>query len=153
MNKKGLSRVQFILMITVFLILIVIGILVIDFYRAKTRDAIRIADMAILQSAMNRLYSDQATYVLNSECKVGNIIGDKQCSTALSSYINLSTALVDPLGSSELCTQENCSNNKACAYTIGQEFNDKEYSIYFNLEKGISGLTSGCHLLTQNGIE
>jgi hypothetical protein len=151
MNQKGLTRLQIILFVSIIVLLVLIGIFFIDFYKSKTRDAIRLADMAVIQSAMNYIYLDQASYTLNQGCEPGSVLTDSSCASKLTQYINLQQVLQDPVGTNLLCTVDNC-NERICEYTIGSNFNEDGYKIYFHLETGIEGLSKGCHYLDQEGI-
>ncbi len=137
--------------ISIILIVLLINIFIIRSFRKSELDAIRLSNLAVIQSAMNQLYTQTGSFKLSDNCKVGSLLKDPQCSQALLKYINIPNVLDDPTKPNLLCTADVC-NKKPCSYSIGINFEDKKYKIYFHLEKGIGNLKKGCHYLDQEGI-
>lgn len=151
MDQILFSRFKLVLFFLGIMIFILFGVYSINYYREKSLDATRFAQMAVIQSAMNRIYTDTANYSLGELCGVGSLLKTENCVLALSGYINDQSILSDPSNTNLLCTAQNCGIRQ-CDFTIGSEFNKEGYKIYFNLQKGFGGVGPGCHYLDQNGI-
>jgi len=133
------------------ILVVIVGLLLINNYRERAADASRLADMAIMQSALHRLYLDQASFELQDGCEPGAFMRDAACAQSLAPYIGNDAFLRDPAETDVLCTVENCGT-RTCEYTVGQPFDRDGYRIYFHLETGADGLGAGCHYIDQNGI-
>lgn len=151
MDNKAITLIKTLLVVGVCAILVLVNIFLVRNYQARNRDAVRIADMAIIQSALNQYYTQRASYAFSTECKPGNVMVQPVCNDALQDYINLPEALSDPSGEQLLCDAQNCGVNP-CQYTVGEDFTENSYRIYFTLEKGIEGLEAGCRYLDQDGL-
>lgn len=151
MDQKGVTRLKLVISIVIAIIILLVGIWVINYYREKTQDAIRFADMAVIQAALNQLYTDQASYTLGETCSVGSLLREDACVQKLSEYINNPNIVRDPVDTNLLCTADNCGT-RPCEYTVGQDLNKDGYRIFFHLERGIEGVGPGCHYLDPNGI-
>lgn len=151
MKTYGSSKILFIVGVLFFFILCLVLIIYIGNTRSRSVDAARLAHMTLIQSALHRLYAQEATYFLGESCTPGAFLHSEACFTKLSSFIQNSVFVKDPSGSTLKCVSENCSVRN-CDYTIGQEMNKDGYKIYFHIEKGFEGFAPGCHYLDQNGI-
>lgn len=151
MDEQGKSRLKLILFVALGIIILLVGIYTIYYYRQKAQDAVRFANISAIQAAMNRLYTDQASYALGAGCEVGSLLTDEACLTTLQQYITNLQILRDPVDTNLLCTVENCGQ-RPCAYTIGQAPTKDGYQIYFHLERGFEGLASGCHYVDPSGV-
>lgn len=150
MNQQGISVLKILYIVSICVIILVVNILIFNNYKAKERDAVRIADMAIISSGFNQLYTDQGSYNLGENCQVGMFLKDQNCMSLLTEYINTSLTFQDPFENNTLCTADVCSE-RICEYSIGV-LEDDSYAVFFHLEKGIAGISAGCHYLDQTGI-
>ena len=144
-NKKGFTLVELLVVIAIIGLIAVLAIISLSSARIKARDARRVSDIRQIQTALELYNDDQGTYpgektpaqLAGGDCM--DTTGWKASGTcAASTYI--SGVLGDPTGSGSY------------VYTYSPEAGPG-YSITFQLENGTSGLASGAHTATQNGIQ
>jgi type II secretory pathway pseudopilin PulG len=131
---RGASPAEILLALMVLGILVFIGVVQIRSERARTRDALRIADMSQLASAFRALAAVEGSYqAAGATCTVG----DPVAKCELSTYLPSVSHLVDPLGA---------------PYTVSKKPGPDGFAVEFTLERGAPGFVRGAHVLTEKGI-
>lgn len=116
-------------------VLIVAGTLLIGAERARTRDAIRIADMTRLSAGFALLYSQRGSYSDAAEgcAKVG--VSAAKCT--LPSTVNGLSEIADPGKHS---------------YIVTRVPDKDDFNVRFTLERGYNNYAAGAHTLSRSGI-
>lgn len=110
------------------------AVLVVRTERARTRDAVRIADMAQLSAAFRAVATVEGSYQsIGATCAVGDSVS--KCS--FGSTLPFAVQLADPLGIS---------------YTVQRVPDTTGYAVAFTLERGFGNYGHGPHQLTEQGI-
>lgn len=135
-NKKGFSLTELIIFTALILALIILGVVLLNSERAKTRDAKRIADITQVRYAFEILFNEKNSYLeAASGCAQE---GDLVSSCNLSQYLSRISQIKDPGKES---------------YKITKVPNDDDFEVTFYLEKGHNGLEKGKHTLFSEGIK
>jgi len=135
-NQKGLSLIELLLFAALIGLLLVFGVLLVNNERAKTRDAVRIADMSRIQFAFEAMFNGKNSYKEAAQgcAKVDSLVS--ACS--LSSYLPNINKISDP---------------GKYQYKITKVPDDENFEVTFYLEKGFSALKAGKHTLSKTGIK
>lgn len=138
LQRSGFTLTQ--LLITVLVAGAVIGgfFYLLNFERAKTRDAKRVADMTRVQSAFEYLYLTSASYRSAAENGGCSTVG-AAVSTCIfpTPYADLSN-VKDPAG---------------LGYAVSKVPNDEGWEVTFQLERSYGDLTSGVHTVSPEGLK
>jgi hypothetical protein len=135
--------------IVIFILLIILAIFMyINWERQKTRDAVRLSNVALMQGVMQEIFYEQGNYKIDEFCNVDEPLLTESCWEKMQNYFPNTIILTDPKGSVP-CTVNNCES--ACLYSL-IETNEDNYRILFSLERGIEDFEAGCHHLDRDGI-
>ena len=131
------------------IIIIILGLLwMISWERSQSRDAVRVANMAVVQSVMQQVYFEQGNYDISEYCNTGEALLTEGCWALFSNYIAEPNLLLDPQ-KGNACTVNNCTD--PCVYSLHVNTED-DYEIIFHLEHGLDSYTKGCHYLDRAGM-
>lgn len=123
---------------------------------AKTRDAGRLADMTAFRQTMELVNAEHGNYAgAAGGCLSGNILSMACDAAGIRQYF-LKAELNDPIGGASCCDADlSVCKNDNCEYCFeGYSSEKKNYSVYFHVEKGSTGLFApGCYKLTSGGVE
>ncbi len=136
MNRKAFTLTETLITGALFGLSILVSTLLLGTERARTRDAIRIADMTRVASGFALLYSQQATYVpAASGCsQVGRLVS--------------TCTLTTPIG-----TISDVRDPGRFAYSISRVPDRDDFGVRFTLERRYGTLSAGAHQLTKDGIQ
>lgn len=132
-NFLGFSKNIWLIIISLLLIEAIIFIIFLKKEQAKTRDAIRISDMARIQTAFEFLFFEKASYK-DAACQEGELVN----TCKLEKYLPEISQVKDP-GKFE--------------YKVVKTPDNESYAIEFKLEKGIGSFKKGTYTLTPEGIK
>lgn len=135
-KPQGMSIIQ---ILVIVLVLFGVGAGVVFFLnqeRAKTRDAVRMADMARLSAAFFELYATEGSY--SSAATGCSAVGAPVSTCSLGRFLPDIATFKDPKGS---------------AYVVAGVPGAASYVITFSLEKSYGVFAAGPHSLTPAGIE
>lgn len=135
--------------IIIVVLLIVLGVFgYINWERQKTRDAVRLSNIALIQGVMQEIFYEQGTYKIDGYCNIDEPLLTESCWEKMQNYFPNTIILADPKGEN-VCTVNNCESS--CLYSL-TESNEDNYRVLFSLERGVEGFESGCHYLDRDGI-
>jgi len=135
-NQKGLSLIELLLFAALIALLLVLGVLLVNNERAKTRDAVRLADITQFRYAFEVMFFEKNSY---QEASTGcSKINDLASQCSLTKYLPEVAKIADP---------------GKFSYKISQIPSDQNFEITFYLEKGYNGLKAGKHTLSKDGIK
>lgn len=119
-----------------FLLVVFFGLRTIGAERAKARDAQRVADMARLQVGFLQLYNRTSSYASAAQNGCAQVnVPVRTCNLA-QDFAAIAT-LRDPRGGD---------------YQVTKVPDATTYEVRFTLERGVSGLAAGAHVLSPAGI-
>lgn len=137
------------ILIFLAIILIMLGLFFyISWERSQSRDAVRVADIAVIQAAMQQIYYKQGHYDISQYCATGEALVTESCWLLFSDYIPDPNLLLDPQ-KGNVCSVNNCE--APCVYGLNMNSTD-DYEIIFHLEHGIGDYGAGCHYLDRTGM-
>lgn len=128
--------IELLLFAALIALLLVFGVLLTNNERAKTRDALRLADLSRTQYAFEVMFFEKNSYKeAASGCpKINDLVS--QC--ALSQYLPNIAKISDP---------------GKYQYKITKVPDDENFEVTFYLEKGHGDLRAGKHTLSNQGIK
>lgn len=159
-NQKGFTLVELLVVTAIIAFVVVFAALAVNAARSKQRDASRLANVRILQSALEDYFNSANAYPDGQLLALGDaaqsaclgsdgFAGD--CSTADSTYLRVVPRIYeDGLEGVVTCGEP---SHRAFCYTV---LNDGEsYVIHFELENALAqiGLQSGVNCATPDGME
>lgn len=134
-HPRGASPAEILLALLVLGGVVFLGVMQLRIERARTRDALRVADMSQLASAFRALASVEGSYqTAGTTCAAGESVA--KCT--LAAYLPSIARLADPLGAS---------------YLVQKQPGPDGYAVGFTLEQGVPGFARGAHLLSEKGIQ
>lgn len=137
------------ILIFLMIILVVLGLFFyLSWERSQSRDAVRVANMAVVQAAMQQIYFKQGHYDISAYCATGEALLTEKCWQLFSTYIPDPSLLLDPQ-KGNACTVNNC--NAPCIYSLNGN-SETDYEIIFHLEHGLGDYAKGCHYLDKTGM-
>lgn len=135
-KRPGFTFTETLITGALFALLILVGTLLLAQERARTRDAIRIADMTRLAGGFALLYAGQASYApAAAGC---DSVGDEARTCALAGLVGELNTLRDP---------------GRFSYTVSVVPDRENFGVRFRLERGIGPYRAGLHTLTKDGIQ
>ena len=141
---------NYFIVILIVIILIGIGFFSVVNLNKKAKDAERISDMTILQMAMSIIKKETGDYA-SSNCSVGAIADCAKVNNKLIEALPVLADFHDPeyqVGDAP-CSSK-CDIN-VCDYAFA-DIGEDDYTVYFNLQKGVQNYEVGCYELTSKGI-
>lgn len=136
MSKPAFTLVETLTIGSLFGLVLVVGTVVFNVERSRTRDAKRIADMTMLASGFALLYAEQASY---EPAAAGcSKVGDPAASCAVIPALGETEALKDP---------------GRFTYKVSRVPDKEDFGISFRLERRYGGLAAGPHTLSKSGIK
>lgn len=159
-KQNGFTLVELLVVIAIIALVVVFAALAVNAARSKQRDASRIANVRILQSALEDYFNDTNSYPDGDLLPLGDVAqsaclgsdgfaGD--CSTVESTFLRVvSQTYEDGLEGIVTCGEP---SRRAFCYSV---LNDGEsYVIHFELENAFApvGLQSGVNCATPDGME
>lgn len=159
-NQKGFTLVELLVVIAIIALVVVFAALAVNAARSKQRDASRLANVRIVQSALEDYFNETNAYPDREQLPLGDVaqsacLGSDgfvaDCSTAESTYLRVVPGTHED-GLEGLVTCGEPSRQAFC-YTI---LNDGEsYVIHFELENALTpvGLQAGVNCATPDGME
>ena len=120
-----------------FLLVVFFGLRTIGAERAKARDAQRVADMARLQVGFLLLFNRTSSYAGAAQNGCDQVNAPVRTCNLKQDFAAIAT-LQDPRGGD---------------YVVTKVPDASTYEIRFTLERGVSGLAAGTHVLTPAGIK
>lgn len=135
-NRPAFTFPETLVVGALFALFVLAGTLALSIERARTRDAVRIADMTRVAAAFAILHAQQASYASAAEgCSA---VGD------LVSACTLDTGVVG-LGS--------LKDPSKYTYTVTRVPDRDDFAVSFHLERRYGSLAAGTHSLTKAGIQ
>lgn len=135
-QKDGFSLAETLIIGSLVGGLLLVGTLLLNNERARTRDAKRIADMTRLASGFTLLYAEKASYL---DAAVGCSKVRQLASTcALTEVLPGLNTVADP---------------GRFSYTVSRVPDREDFGIAFTLERSYGALKAGRHTLSKNGIQ
>jgi len=136
-------------LIVLAILIVLLGFLwLILWERQQNRDAVRVANIAVVQSAMQQIYYEQGHYDISDRCPLGEALLGENCWQVFNKYIQDQSLLLDPK-KGVACTVNNC--DEPCLYSLNQN-GPENYEILFHLERGVGNYEAGCHYLDKAGM-
>lgn len=135
-QNHGFTLTETLITGALFGLAIVVSTLLLSTERARTRDAIRLADMTRVASGFALLFSQQASYAPAAA-------GCGQIGSAVSSC-----SITTPLGS-----VADLRDPSRGAYTIARVPDRDDFGVSFQLERRYGNFAAGQHVLTKAGIQ
>ncbi len=133
-HVRGASPAEILLALLLVGAISFVAVVLVRGERARTRDAIRIADMSQIAAALRAISAVEGSYrSAGSTCAVGESVG--KCT--FGTYLPNATTLGDPLGT---------------PYVVQRVPDATGFGVSFTLERGFGSFTKGAHLLTEAGI-
>ena len=133
-DTRGASPAEILLALLIVAAVSFIAVVLVRSERARTRDAIRIADMSQIGAALRAIAAVEGSYrSAGATCAVGESVGG--CS--FGTFLPNATTLADPLGT---------------PYTVQRVPDATGFAVAFTLERGFGSYAKGAHLLTEAGI-
>lgn len=159
-NKKGFTLVELLVIIAVIALVVVFAALAVNAARSKQRDASRLANVRIVQSALEDYFNENNTYpdgdllalgdATHSAC-LGSDGFASDCSSAESTFLRVVPGThEDGLEGIVSCGDP---SRRAFCYTVLDD--GVSYVIHFELENTLSqvGLQGGVNCATPDGME
>ncbi|HLD20476.1 MAG TPA: type II secretion system protein [Patescibacteria group bacterium] len=159
-KQQGFTLVELLVVIAIIALVVVFAALAVNAARAKERDASRLANVRIVQSALEDYFNETNAYpdgdllplgdVAQSACLASEgFAGD--CSTAESMFLRVVPGTYeDGLDGIVTCGEP---SRRAFCYTVLQD--GESYVIHFELENALApvGLQAGVNCATPEGME
>lgn len=159
-KQKGFTLVELLVVIAIIALVVVFAALAVNAARSKQRDASRLANIRILQSALEDYFSETNTYPDGGLLPLGDVTlsacfgsdgfaGD--CSTTDSTYLRVVPGTYeDGLEGIVTCGEP---SRRAFCYSVLED--GEAYVIHFELENALApvGLQAGVNCATPEGME
>lgn len=159
-NEGGFTLVELLVVVAIITLVVVFAALAVNAARSKQRDASRIANVRILQSALEDYFNEANAYPDGELLPLGDFTqstclgsdgfaGD--CSTAESTYLRVVPGIYED-GLEGLVTCGEPSRRAFCYTVLGD---GESYVIHFELENALApvGLQAGVNCATPEGME
>ncbi|MEK7620203.1 MAG: type II secretion system protein [Patescibacteria group bacterium] len=159
-KQQGFTLVELLVVIAIIALVVVFAALAVNAARSKQRDASRLANVRIVQSALEDYFNEANAYpdgellplgdVTQSTCLGSEGFGG-DCSTAESTYLRVVPGTYeDGLEGIVTCGEP---SRRAFCYSVQKE--GESYVIHFELENALTpvGLQAGVNCATPDGME
>lgn len=159
-NKKGFTLVELLVVIAIIALVVVFAAVAVNAARSKQRDASRLANVRIVQSALEDYFNETNSYPDGDLLPLGDItqsvcLGSEgfagDCSTSQARYLRVVPSThEDGLEGVVTCGEP---SRRAFCYTVLDE--GESYVIHFELENTLTpvGLQAGVNCATPEGME
>ena len=147
-NKKGFTLIELLVVIAIIGLLSTLAVVALTSARQKARDSKRVADMKQLQTAMEMVFSEQASYAV-AGCSAPGAVN--VCTgLPLSTYLPNIATMKDPSNPVALCTPTSADK---CNYAFTVTPDGTTYKVNFFLETKTGDLDKGIREVTPNGLK
>lgn len=134
LGPRGASPAEILLALVVLGAVAFLAVVAVRSERARTRDAIRIADMSQLAAAFRAIEVVEGSYrSAGATCAEG----DSVTKCTFGTYLPNAARIADPLGA---------------PYRVQKVPGAEGFAVAFTLERGVGSYNRGQHLLTESGI-
>ncbi|MCR4313890.1 MAG: type II secretion system GspH family protein [Candidatus Uhrbacteria bacterium] len=159
-SEGGFTLVELLVVIAIIALVVVFAALAVNAARSKQRDALRLANVRIVQSALEDYFNETNAYPQGDLLPLGDVtqsacLGSEgfggDCSTAESTYLRVVPgAYEDGLEGIVTCGEP---LRRAFCYSVLKE--GESYVIHFELENALApvGLQAGVNCATPEGME
>ncbi|MBI4435603.1 type II secretion system protein [Candidatus Uhrbacteria bacterium] len=159
-TQKGFTLVELLVVIAIIALVVVFAALAVNAARSKERDASRLANVRIVQSALEDSFNERNTYPDGDFLPLGDVaqsacLGSEgfaaDCSTAESVFLRVVPGTYeDGLDGLVACGEP---SRRAFCYTVLDD--GESYVIHFELENALApvGLQAGVNCATPEGME
>lgn len=140
--------IELLVVIAIIGLLSTLAVVALTSARQKARDSKRVADMKQVQTAMEMVFSDAASYAVagcTAPMAVSGCTG-----LPLSTYLPNVATMKDPSNSAILCTPTSAAT---CNYAFTVTPDGTTYKVNFYLEKKTGDLDLGVHEVTPAGLK
>ncbi len=156
MNQRGISKIEVLIIALIIGALGLMAVVAVSTARARTRDAVRLSDVRVVQSSLELYFNDANSYPVTTETVALGSSGagclnedgfTSSCGGASSVYLDIvpatPTAGLDGLSACGSASDAYCFQGTA-----------DEYRLQFELENAnpVLGLGSGLNCASQSGL-